>query len=93
MIQISKSPVTGLFHVGTIANARNQENLSASEGVKHRSNAIKNIRAQMKVFDTSPVIVQDNTGKVVKLISLSYDSQIILNSDAHKLQTPYVPGE
>lgn len=93
MIHISKSSKTGKFHVGVVADARNQELLASSEGVAHRSNAIKNIRAQMKVFDTSLVRVQDNTGKVIKLILLSCDSQIILNSDLHTLQKPYVPGQ
>lgn len=91
MIHISKSQKTGKFHIGSIADAKNQELLSSSEGVTHRSNAIKNIRANMKVWNSSDVLVQDNTGKKPKIILVTQKSQLV--SDSTKFETPYEPGK
>ena len=91
MIHISKSQKTGKFHIGRIADAKNQELLSSSEGVTHRSNAIKNIRANMKVWNSSDVLVQDNTGKKPKIILVTQKSQLV--SDSTKFETPYEPGK
>ena len=91
MIHILKSQKTGKFHIGSIADAKNQELLSSSEGVTHRSNAIKNIRANMKVWNSSDVLVQDNTGKKPKIILVTQKSQLV--SDSTKFETPYEPGK
>jgi uncharacterized protein YegP (UPF0339 family) len=89
MIHISKSAKTGLFHVAHLA--RNGEILSTSEGLTHRSDAVKNIRAHLKLYKTEwQVTVQDNTGTVIKVLAISPSSQIVLSHK--KPKEPYVVG-
>lgn len=62
MVHISQSKKNGQFYV-TVKSSKNGSKLSVSETLKTKRSAWTNVLAQMKVFQTSPVLVQDNTGK------------------------------
>lgn len=97
MIHIAKSAHTGLFHTATIAT--NGEELSSSEGLSSKENAIKNISAHLESWQTHFVFVQDDTYNDSKIITVYPGGihELVSDEELEKrdilIQTKYTVGE
>lgn len=69
MIKVWKSAKDGQWYVSH--NGKNGEILSSSEGLKTRANALKNIRATMKIYGVEAVDYFDETKKTFYALYLT----------------------
>jgi hypothetical protein len=69
MLHLFQHPKTGFFDVATVVNGNYI--VGSNQGYERRSGALKNVKAQMKVFEVETCYYQDDTGdKPVVMILL-----------------------
>lgn len=89
MLHISKSPRTRKYIVATLASNHLEVSASQPKGLASRKGVIKNIRSQMKTFNSPFVFVQDNTLQVPVVLKVTRDT---VTKTKEKLVKPYIPG-
>lgn len=89
MLHISKSPKTKNYVVASIASNSLEVSASQPRGLKSRKGVYKNIRSQMKMFNSPFVLVQDNTLAVPAILKITRDTVTVTKE---KLTKPYIPG-
>ena len=89
MLQLSKSPKNKKWYVATMASNHLELSATQPKGLASRKGAIKNIRSQLKSFNTTSVLVQDNTGHKSVVYNITADK--IEKTEVAAVK-PYVPG-
>lgn len=91
MLHLSRSPKNKKYYVAALAKNHLELVASQPKGLSSHRAAIKNIRAQMKVFDVPYVLVQDNTLPVPMIIKVR--TTTIVAVPYRKTYKPYMPGQ
>ena len=90
MLHISKSPKTKRYFVATVATNHLEVSCSQPTGLAGRKSVFKNIRSQMKTFNSPFVFVQDNSLQVPVVLKVLPKSTLVMKG--MKLAKAYIPG-
>jgi hypothetical protein len=97
MVHISKSRKTGKYHVGTKGVSRLLSSAEAN-GFNTKKGTHKNIAAQMRIFNSPGIYVQDNTMREIvvfrmRLYGPNLSKFELIKAPNVKPKKAYVPGK